>query len=408
LIHWKLRCSGRKILKVNEAQPIRVMRIIARLNIGGPAIHVALLSEKFSAPAYETMLVAGQIDPTEGDMSYFAANRGVTPRILPELGREISLLADLKTIWALWKLMRQYQPDVVHTHTAKAGFAGRIAAWLAGVPVIVHTFHGHVFRGYFSPLKTRAFILIEQIAARMSGAIITLTEGLRRELADEFHIARRSRITVLPLGFDLRPFLSMTRHHNQFRDAWGIPPKISLVGIIGRMVPVKNHALFLQAAARLRQTRPDVRFVLVGDGELRAEIEAQIDTLGLRDAVTVTGWQQDMAPIYGDLDLLVISSLNEGTPVTIIEALSSGCPVVATSVGGLPDLLEGGKLGRLVPSGDAVALAEAMGAVLAAPPDPAIASQLMQDRYSIDRLAQDLDHLYRALLMKKGLFVKSQ
>jgi glycosyltransferase involved in cell wall biosynthesis len=383
------------------AHPIRILRIIARLNVGGPAIHVALLTQKFGAPGYESRLVCGSIDASEGDMSYYAAERGVEPVYIAELGREINPLSDLRTIWKLYRLIKAYQPDVVHTHTAKAGITGRVAAWLAGVTVIVHTFHGHVFQGYFGALKTRVFIAIEQIAARLSDTLITLTEGLRRELADEYRIARKSRITVLPLGLDLAPFAEMPRKSGGFRAAWSIPPDAPLIGIVGRLVPIKNHDLFLEAARRLREQHPTARFVIIGDGETRAQVEAQVEALGLRESVIFTGWLRDLAPAYSDMDALVISSLNEGTPVSIIEALTAGCPVVATAVGGLPDLLEGGRWGRLVPSGDAAALSEALDMTLRQPPSMTEARQVMQNRYGIDRLVSDLDSLYRALLDKK-------
>lgn len=383
------------------AHPIRILRIIARLNVGGPAIHVALLTHKFGAPGYESRLVCGSIDATEGDMSYYAAERGVEPIFIAELGREINPLSDLRTIWKLYRLIKAYQPDVVHTHTAKAGITGRVAAWLAGVPVIVHTFHGHIFQGYFGALKTRLFIAIEQIAARLSDTLITLTEGLRRELADEYRIARKSRITVLPLGLDLAPFAEMPRKSGGFRAEWSIPPEVPLIGIVGRLVPIKNHDLFLEAARRLREQHPTARFVIIGDGETRAQVEAQVEALGLRESVIFTGWLRDLAPAYSAMDALVISSLNEGTPVSIIEALTAGCPVVATAVGGLPDLLEGGRWGRLVPSGDAAALSEALDMTLRQPPSTTEARQVMQNRYGIDRLVSDLDSLYRALLDKK-------
>jgi glycosyltransferase involved in cell wall biosynthesis len=377
------------------------MRIIARLNIGGPAIHVALLTAKFNAPDYDSLLVCGSIDSSEGDMSYYATERGVQPRVIPELGRAINPLSDIRAIWRLYRLMRDYQPDIVHTHTAKAGFTGRIAAWLARTPVIVHTFHGHVFRGYFGAAKTRLFIMLEQLTARMSDAIITLTENLRRELADEYHITSKRRIIVLPLGLDLTPFIETPRKKGDFRAAWSIPPDAPLIGIVGRLVPVKNHTLFLQAAGQIREQLPAARFVIIGDGELRPDIERQTAEMGLSEAVIFTGWQQDLAPAYSDMDALVISSLNEGTPVSIIEALAAGCPVVATEVGGLPDLLEGGKLGKLVPAEDGAALAAAILETVAHPPDGAAARGLMHDRYGIDRLVSDLDQLYRARLKKK-------
>ncbi len=382
-------------------RPIRVMNIIARLNVGGPALYVTLLTEKFGTPDYDSVMVCGTIDPGEGDMNYYAEQHGIKPIVIPELGRSLNLRRDLTALYKVYRVIREYQPDIVHTHTAKAGFVGRVAARLAGVPVVVHTFHGHSFRGYFNPVMTKVFILLERWAASLSDTIITLTEGLRRELAEEYHVARKKQITVLPLGLDLNGFAATPRHPGQFRAAWGIPPGAPLVGIVGRIVIVKNHALFLEAAARIRQAIPEARFAIVGDGDLRPEVEAQVDALGLRDAVTFTGWQRDLAPIYSDMDVLVISSISEGMPVSVIEALAAGCPVVATTVGGLPDLLEHGRLGTLVPPNDAEALAAAVEQTLCQPPDVTETQRQMIDRYGIDRLVTDLDGLYRGLLAKK-------
>jgi glycosyltransferase involved in cell wall biosynthesis len=382
-------------------RPIRVMNILARMNIGGPTIHVALLTQKFGPPMYESLFVSGTIDPDEGDMEYFVRDCGVTPTIVPELGRSLNPLRDLLTVWKLYQLMRQWQPDIVHTNTAKAGFVGRVAAWLAGVKVIVHTFHGHVFRGYFTPWMTGVFLWLERLAARMSDTVITLTEGLRTELADVYRITRRSHITVLPYGFDLSAFTAMPRKQGAFRARFNLPSDRPLVGIVARLVPVKNHALFLQAAALVRQQMPEAYFVIVGDGELRAQVEAQIDALGLRPHITITGWVREMAQVYSDLDVKAISSVNEGTPITLIEALACGCPVVSTGVGGVPDFLENGALGKVTPSGDAAALATAILDTLRTPPDTEPLRQAMVERYGIDRLVRDLDSLYRGLLAKK-------
>lgn len=382
-------------------RPIKILRIIARLNIGGPAIHVSLLTAKLNDAEYQSMLVCGSIEPGEGDMSYYAEQHGVRPFIVPELSRSLNPIRDLRTLWKLWRVIRREKPDVVHTHTAKAGFVGRWAAKLAGVPVIVHTFHGHVFEGYFGPRKTQMFIGLERFTSRITDVILTLTEGLRRELVDKYHITRPERITVLPLGLDLQPFADTPRKSGVFRQAWGIAADAPLVGISGRFVTVKNHALFVEAAAKIHAARPDARFVMIGDGELRAQVEAQIDALGLREVVIITGWLRDLTVAYADMDVFVISSVNEGTPVTIIEALSAGCPVVATRVGGLADLLEGGRFGTLTPSGDRDALAAGVLAVLAEPPDTTDAQRAMLNRYGIDRLAADLRALYRALLTKK-------
>lgn len=382
-------------------RPIRVMNLIARLNVGGPAVAVTHLTEKLGAPDYESMLVCGTIEPGEGDMTYYALERGIQPIMIPELGRSLNPIRDIRTLWKVYKLIKQTKPDVVHTHAAKAGFVGRVAAWMANVPVIVHTFHGHVFKGYFSPTKTKFFIVLERITARMADTIITLSDGLRRELAEEYHITRKGRITVLPLGLDLTSLAKVPRKLGVFRQTYSLPTTAPVIGIVGRITPIKNHALFLKAAVLVRAKLPDARFVIVGDGETRGEIEALVDQLNLRDAVTFTGWQKDVGQVYSDLDMLVISSVNEGTPVTVIEALAAGCPVVATAVGGVPDLLDHGKLGKLVDDQTPEALGAAIVETLANPPDGHEAQSLMVDRYGIERLAKDLDGLYRGILAKK-------
>lgn len=386
-------------------EPIRILNIVARLNVGGPAVHVTLITEHLSAPQYKSKLVAGRVSANEGDMSYYAEAHGVTPIIIPELGRELHPLRDLLTFWKVYRLIRQFKPHVVNTHTAKAGFVGRLAARLAGVPVVVHTFHGHVFHGYFSPLKTRFFILLEQFNARLSDTIIVLTEGQRDELANKYHIAPQDKFTIMGYGLDLQEFAQSPRKTGAFRREWNIPSDAPLVTIVGRLVPVKNHALFLNAAAKVLAQLPEVRFAIVGDGELRETLEAQTDALGIRSAVTFTGWQREVAPIYADSDLLVISSVNEGTPFTVIEAMATGCPVVATAVGGIPDFLDNGKLGVLVPSGDTDALANAIVQTLQQPPDAEGLRTMIVERYGINRLARDLDRLYRELLTKKGVNV---
>lgn len=387
---------------MDDTRPIRVMRIIARLNVGGPAIHVILLTAHLRPPVFDSTLVCGRVGSHEGDMAYLTEAYGVAPIYVPELGRELSPLRDLITLFKLWRLMRRLRPDIVHTHTAKAGFVGRVAAWLAHVPVRVHTFHGHVFHGYFGPRKTAFFLTLERLTARLTDRLITISPALRDELVSVYRIAPAEKIAVVPLGLDLSPYLNTPRHLGEFRRQHNLPADTPLVGIVGRLVPIKNHALFLEAAQRVRQSRPDAHFVIVGDGELRESLLAQTKALGLADAVTFTGFLRDLRPVYSDLELLVISSDNEGTPVSIIEALAAGVPVVSTAVGGVPDLLDGGRLGTLVPPGNADALAQAMVTALAtSAADRSDLRQSVADQFGIARLVSDLSSLYRDLLASK-------
>jgi glycosyltransferase involved in cell wall biosynthesis len=380
---------------------IKILRVISRMNIGGPAIHVTLLTEKLQAPDYESILVTGSLGAEEGDMMYYAHEHGVSPVIIPHMARSLNPFRDFMTFWRLYRLMVKHKPDIVHTHTSKAGFVGRWAAKLAGVPVIVHTFHGHTFHSYFSPAVSRVFITLEQITAKISDTIIALTQGLRRELTETYHITRKERMIVLPLGLDLERFARTPRKEGKFREAWGIPADAPLIGIAGRFVPIKNHPMFLEAAAMIKAQKPNAHFVMVGDGELRHQVEAKIKELGLTGSITLTGWQEDMTLPYADMNVFVMTSLNEGTPVTVIEALAAGCPVVATAVGGLPDLLDGGAFGTLVPSRDVEALTKAILQMLDNPPNTTAAQNAMLDRYGIDRLVRDLDSLYKGLLTRK-------
>jgi glycosyltransferase involved in cell wall biosynthesis len=385
-------------------EPVRVMRIIARLNVGGPAIHVSLLTVGLQDAAYQSTLVTGVVGPDEGDMAYLARDLGIQPVVIPTMQREIAPLADLKTLAALVRLMRRMRPHIVHTHTAKAGFVGRLAAVLCRVPVVVHTFHGHVFQGYFGKTKTRAFIWLERLAARGSDVILTISQRLKDDLV-AYRIAPAEKIRVVPLGLKLLRLTNLEALRGSFCREGGFSTETPLVGIIGRLVPIKNHELFLAAANRVSQVRPEVRFAIVGDGERRAALEALVEQLGLADRVWFAGWRDDLPRIYADLDALVISSNNEGTPVSIIEAMAARVPVVATEVGGVPDLLRDGQLGTLVPPEDAGALAEAILETLdnALQPRLAEAQEWALARYEADRLIADVRQLYGDLLRQKGV-----
>lgn len=387
-------------------QPIKIMRIIARLNVGGPTIHVSLLTEKLSPPDFETLLVCGQIADTEGDMSYLATDRGIKPIIIPELGRSISPLRDIKTIFELYRLMRKHRPDVVHTHTAKAGFVGRIAAWLARVPVRTHTFHGHVFHGYFSPLKTKVFLWLERFTARLSTRIITISPKLKDELVNTYHIGAEKKFIVVPLGLDLHPLTTKPPPStlSEIAHQRGLPSDKKLIGIVGRLTPIKNHELFLEAAQKLVTQRDDVHFVIIGDGESRPDLEQSVKNRSLSEHVTFAGWFQDIGLMLHQLNMLVNTSDNEGTPVSVIEAMVAKTPIVATAVGGTPDILKEGEFGRLVPARDADQLVQAILETLenVDPETLTTAQSYALNRYDISRLVNDLATLYRDLLIEKG------
>ena len=381
------------------------MRIISRMNVGGPARHVAILNSGLDPARYESLLVFGEEGLAEGTLRDII-DPGARTVSIPELGREISPVADAVTLAKLVRLMRQTRPDIVHTHTAKAGFVGRVAARLCGVPVIVHTYHGHVFHGYFSPRKTNVFLKLERICAGFSNRLVTISPRLRDEIS-QYGVADRSRIEVVPLGLRLGPHGAHPRRTGDFRRSLGISEDALLIGAVGRLVPIKNLGLLLEAASRARARIPDLHVVFVGDGELRSQLQEQADALGLSDVVTFAGWQGDLPAVYADLDATVISSHNEGTPACLIEAMASGCPVIATSVGGVPDMIVSGVTGQLTPPGDANALATAI-VQLVNEPDQAqrMADQARGEalaRYDEQRLIVDMERLYTELAREAGL-----
>lgn len=388
---------------------MKIVRVIARLNVGGPAIHAILLTARMNERGIQTLLVCGREGPREGNMEDLAAAHGVVPVRIPELGREIRWWDDLTAFWKLYRLLRRERPRILHTHTAKAGTLGRLAGWLAGVPVIIHTFHGHVFQGYFPPWKTRLFIGAERAMSRISTAIVTLSPRLKEDLV-KHGIAPQEKIRIVPLGLALDQFGELDARRGNLRAELGLGPDAVLIGIVGRLVPIKNHRLFLQAARDVvgelteRAGGPgdrSVHFLVVGDGELRDRLEDEARDLGLSPRVAFLGFRQDLENIYADLDLVVLTSNNEGTPVCLIEAMAAGKPVVATRVGGVPDLVEDMVTGLLVPPGDREALARAL---LVLVNDPALRARLgerarsaVYPRFDIRTLVSNLERLYAGL-----------
>jgi GT2 family glycosyltransferase/glycosyltransferase involved in cell wall biosynthesis len=333
-------------LVLEKRKRIKVLRIIARLNIGGPAIHVHLLTKGLDAEKFEPVLVSGKISPQEGDMSYLFDSYDKSPTIIPELQREISLRMDLKAFRQIFNRLLKERPDIVHTHTAKAGSSARLAVLMYNFICekkvrTVHTFHGHVFEGYFSRAKSLMFVWIERFLARLTNMIIAISETQKRDLLEKFQIAPAQKIRTVELGFDLRPFLGSKMLKGQFRRSLGINDNTLLIGIIGRLVPIKNHMMFFKAARVFLEENPGVhaKFVVVGDGELRDELEASCQELGLASHVVFSGWMRNVPLVYADLDMLALTSTNEGTPVSIIEAMASSVPVIATDAGGVMDLL---------------------------------------------------------------------
>ncbi|HBB87828.1 MAG TPA: hypothetical protein DC047_09455 [Blastocatellia bacterium] len=418
------------------ANPTKIVRVIARLNVGGPAKHVVWLTKGLSAPQFDSLLIAGTVPAGEEDMGYFASELGVAPLFVPEMSREISP-KDAVTIWKLYRLFRRERPDIVHTHTAKAGTVGRLAGilyrWLTPSTFLgrpracrfVHTYHGHIFHSYYGPVKTRLFLTIEKMLARVAtDRIVVISEQQRREINQEFAVGRAQQFVVIPLGLDLGVYARWQERRETFREELKAEASDILVGIVGRLTEIKNHELFLQAAAMLKQelaggpSRARVRFVVIGDGHLRHQLERQAQANGLVDNVTFVGSRRDPENFYPALDIVALTSRNEGTPLTLIEAMANARPVISTAVGGVVDLL-----GQPLSDGAASAFAVCERGVRVRPGDAQgfaaglahLAGneslrreigerglQFVTQHYSTERLLEDIKGLYADLLTDKS------
>jgi glycosyltransferase involved in cell wall biosynthesis len=390
-------------------EPVRVLRVIARLNTGGPALHVSYLAEGLVDRGYETTLVAGSLARGEGSMAHVAEQRGIDVVTLPDLHREISPFHDLRAARGLARVIRRVRPHILHTHTAKAGAVGRTAAVLAGdarPPITVHTFHGHVLRGYFGPVRGGFFRLLEQRLASATTALVAVSPEIRDDLV-ALGVAPAEKFTIIRLGVELEERVGAEPGaRERARRMMGIPADRFTVGWIGRMTAVKRMDDILRAFAGLKERGVDACLCLVGDGPDRDDVEQMASALGIMRDTLFLGYQDDVAPFYAAFDVLLLPSANEGTPVSAIEALAAGKPVVATRVGGVPDVIRDGVDGHLVEAGDIDGLTDRL-ADLAADPEGArrmgaAGRERVLERYSVDRLIDDVDALYRRLLADAG------
>ena len=402
--------------------PLRIVRIIDRLNIGGPAKHVTWLAASLRDHEFTTTLITGTVPPGEGDMSYFAREAEVTPLVINQMSRELSprdLLVIAKLVRQLFKL----KPQIVHTHKAKAGATGRVAAtiykwltpsalWLRPRPCkIVHTYHGHIFHSYYGAAKTRLFIAIERALARLcTDRIIVISEQQRQEICERFGVGRPAQFRIVPLGLDLD---EMKDRRGPLRQELGIQDDEIAIGIVGRLCEVKHHGLLIEAARRVAEANPAsrIRLVVVGDGHLRPDLEALSQNLGIADRVSFTGFRKDATAIYGEFDIVALTSLNEGTPLTLIEAMACGRPLAATEVGGVCDVMgqrrrsqQGFTVwdhGVTARSDDAESLARALQFLIERPElrrqMGARGRLFVRTRLSKERLINDIKEVYREL-----------
>ena len=372
----------------------RILRLVTRLNVGGPARHALLLTRELAAD-YDTTLAAGAPAADEGEMADPAV-----PVVRMPLVRPLSPNQDPRAFAAVRRLLVTRRPAILHSHMAKAGTIGRMSALTVRPrPIVVHTFHGHVLDGYFGSHTQRAFVEIERQLARRSDALVAVSPEIRDQLL-ELGIGRPSQFTVIPVGLDLAPLLAVERPQGTLRARLGLASDTPLVGAVGRLVAIKDNETLLSAIERL----PGVHLVLVGDGELRGQLEARARQLAMSERVHITGWEDDVAGAFADIDIVALTSRNEGTPLALIEAGAAGRPVVSTDVGGVRSVVEHGVSGILAPPGDVAAISGAIARLIAEPDTRRrmgqAGRQRVEERFGHRRLLAEIGELYGDLLAR--------
>jgi len=384
---------------------MKIVLIITRLDLGGSAEAVMQIGEGLSKKGHEVKIITGLTRDPQEDLECYIRRTGIPIKVIPQLRREVNLFFDLHALWLLYKMIKDERPEVVHTHTSKAGILGRWAAWLGGVKVIVHSTHGHIFYGYFGILKTTLFLLIERFTAKITDSITTLTQ-IEIEDYQKMRLAGREKFISIPYGIDMEKYQSV-RTREEVRKMFGLSADDCVIGWVGRLVPVKDCGTFLRAASMLRDiaTIPplplkekggSIRFLVVGDGPERKKMEGMAERLGLQ--VIFTGTRKDIYDIISAMDLLVLSSLNEGLGHVILEAMAAWKPVIATRVGGVPEVVEDGVTGILVPPSNPAEMASAIMKILA---DPEMMERMGKEgrkraeRFDIKMAVDRLDALYK-------------
>ncbi len=394
---------------------IKVLRIINRFNLGGPSFNAAYLT-RYLDEKYDTLLVGGQQDETEADSDYILKELDIEPHRIPEMRREINPFLDYQAYLKIKGIIKKFKPDIVHTHASKAGALGRMAANQMKVPLIIHTFHGHVFDAYFSRLKSNVYVRIEQQLAAISDAVIALSGNQKNDIAFKYKICPQEKIQIVPLGFDLSRFQKDTvakRLH--FRTKYKVKDDEIAIGIVGRLVPVKNHSLFIEAIEDLyKNSNRKIRAFIIGDGMTRSHLEQMLYERGIPfssdendDAVVVfTSWVKDIDVVNAGLDIVALTSLNEGTPVSLIEAQAAGKPIVTTNVGGIANIVQHGKTALIA---DVNEKSDFINKLTAVVENEQLRTSLSNnglnfvfENFHYSRLVKDMDQLYMSLLQKKN------
>lgn len=391
----------------------KILRIINRFNLGGIAYNVSYLS-KYIPNEYETVLIGGPEEEGEESSLYIPESLGLKPIIISELKRSVNPFSDYFAYKKIKKIIKEFKPDIVHTHASKAGAIGRIAAWQCNVPVIVHTFHGHVFKGYFSGFKTNIFKAIERFLSKKSSAIIAISNIQKQELTQEYKVCDVKKTHVIKLGFDLKRFIENKQEKRaNFRTNYLVAENELAIGIIGRLAPIKNHYLFIEAIDHVsKNTTVKIKAFIIGDGETKNELISFIKSKGLtystqpnKDALfTFTSWIKEVDFALAGLDLVCLTSKNEGTPVSLIEAQAAGKYIITTNVGGIKDILNP-NCGVLSEANDPETYLKNLLYVVTnfakISKNANAASKAVIDEFSYTRLCKEMDTLYKTLLSNR-------
>jgi glycosyltransferase involved in cell wall biosynthesis len=393
---------------------IRVLRIMNRFNLGGPTYNAAYLT-KYLGDGFESVLVGGQQEIFEGDSDFILDKLGIEPVRIPEMKREINPFLDYQAFQKLKKIIKDFNPHIIHTHASKSGALGRMAANEMKVPVVVHTYHGHVFDAYFSRVKSNVYVRLERQLAYYTDAVITLSENQKHDIVRKYKICKAGKTKIIPLGFDLARFNENTEYKRKvFREKYQIEDDEIAIGIIGRLVPVKNHQLFVEAIEELyKNSSRRIRAFIIGDGEHRYYIENLLREKGIpftdnhhqKSTVLFTSWEREIDVVNAGLDIVVLTSLNEGTPVSLIEAQAAGKPVVTTNVGGIQNIIKDNVTGLIAEKNNDKDFIRKLKSVVE---DDELRASLqgkgwdfVSGKFHYSRLVDDIRELYLSLMKEK-------
>lgn len=394
---------------MSEERKIRILRIINRFNIGGPTYNATFLT-RYLGDEYETMLVGGLPEEGEADSLYILEKYGVKPILIEEIKREPNFSSDRKAYKKIRQIIKEFKPDIVHTHAAKAGALGRRAASAENVPVIIHTFHGHVFHSYFGKFKTRIFKEIEKRLAKRSTGIIAISPQQKKELSEIHRIVEAEKVEVIPLGFDLKPFnAGRLKYRDEVREELGLEPNDVAVAIVGRLAPIKDHDFFLDVVEMIKdKAEQKVIFFVVGDGSEKEHIEDRLKLINSSvKTVRLMSWVKDIARFNAGMDIVCLTSKNEGTPVSLIEAQAANIPVVSTDVGGVKDIIRNLETGIIVKDRRPELYADQLLDLINDEKKRTKLSQNgwnhVEEKFHYTTLVKNMDSYYKQLLRKKGV-----